>query len=227
MPSVSLIAAEYALGAHNIHVNPEPAFFFPETSSQAWAAQLSQVLMDVLLLQTGCRYLHHHLFNNLGSTKTLVQARNIPAGRGLNRDILGFLVSSHTSSQNVSWKQSLVFFFLPVYISSRRTRHRKHIDYISHASSIWVGALYTHPPSSWQPSKSVFILRFSSRRGLPGITCSISVCEELNAQEEIRLWAFRNSPHMVQLPCLETAKYTLALESAPHSTVQLQAVVLG
>lgn len=152
MPSVSLIAAGYVLGPLTvIWTLNQP---FPEAFFKARAAQVSEMWMGALLLQTYFSwYLHHCLLNSLGSTRTLAVIGKYFCEQRINHkglpDFFLYILPKHRL-------KIVIDYFPPIYISPRRSVHRKYICDTCSPSRICLGELLTPPPSHWQPSKCVF-----------------------------------------------------------------------
>lgn len=173
MPSVGLIAIGYVLGPLTMIQTLNQPFPFPEAFFRLRAAQLSEMPMGALLLQTGCRYLHHCLLNSLGSTRTLVVIVKYFCKRRINHqglpDFFLYIFPKHRLKR-------VIDYFPPIYISPRTTMHRKHIGDTCSPSRICLGALHTPPPSHWQHTRYVFFC-YSPQSKHSLVLHVVSLCE--------------------------------------------------
>lgn len=142
--------------------------------------------MGALLLQTGCRYLHHCLLNSLGSTRTLVVIDKYVCEQRINQQGLDFFLYIFPKHG----LKIVIDYFPPICISPRRTVH---IDGTCSPSRICVGCIAHTSTIMLATLQMCLFLLFSSRWTLPGIACSISVCEKLSVREVTGSWAFRNT----------------------------------
>lgn len=124
--------------------------------------------MGALLLQTGCRYLHHCLLNSLGSTRTLVVIDKYVCEQRINQQGLDFFLYIFPKHG----LKIVIDYFPPICISPRRTVH---IDGTCSPSRICVGCIAHTSTIMLATLQMCLFLLFSSRWTLPGITCSISV----------------------------------------------------
>lgn len=171
-------------------MDSEPALSLPwcilwgKSSTSVWDAN------GALLLQTGCRYLHHCLLNSLGRTRTLVVTGKCFCEQRINHqglpDFFLYIFPKHGL-------KLVTDYFPSIYISSRRTVHRKHINDTCSPSRICLGAVPTPPPSHWQCSRCVFFC-YSPQGKHSLVLHVVSLCEKWLDQELSEIPSHASAP---------------------------------
>lgn len=110
--------------------------------------------MGTLLLQTCfCRYLLHCLSNSLGCTRTLAVIGKYFCEQRINHkglpDFFLYILPKHRL-------KIVIDYFPPIYISPRRSVHRKHIYDTCSPSRICLGGLLTPPHPVGSPPNVSF-----------------------------------------------------------------------
>lgn len=222
MPSVSLIAAECALGACSSDMDSEPAPSLPwdiltgkgstTTSSASGCPPLTKRLQV---------FAPSHI-NNVGSTKMLVQARN---GQRIKWSYLvSWSLPIHLPKMLVVNNHWLSFS--PIYASCRRTMHRRHRDYTSYPSSIRIGAYTpTHHHVGSPLDLSLFCGFHQGGHSL--VLHVMSLCAGSWVCDRRLGRGLSEMPSHASAPLPQNCKMYFTLEFDPFSAVQLQAIVLG